>query len=54
MSLKIEIEISEDFKIEVDLDYLSIVIKNLIDNALKYANISIIIKKVDKNERYLF
>ena len=47
---KIEIEISEDFKIEADLDYLSIAIKNLIDNALKYAVTFPIIIKVDKNE----
>ena len=47
---KIEIEISEDFKIEADLDYLSIAIKNLIDNALKYAVSFPVIIKVDKNE----
>ena len=34
---KIEINIQEDFKINGDLYYLSIVLKNLIDNALKYA-----------------
>ncbi|WP_368029967.1 ArsS family sensor histidine kinase [Arcobacter sp. s6] len=34
---KIEININEDFKINADLYYLSIVLKNLIDNALKYA-----------------
>ena len=34
---KIEINIQEDFKINADLYYLSIVLKNLIDNALKYA-----------------
>lgn len=47
---KIEIEISENFKIEADLDYLSIAIKNLIDNALKYAILLPVIIKVDKNE----
>ena len=34
---KVEINIQEDFKINGDLYYLSIVLKNLIDNALKYA-----------------
>jgi two-component system OmpR family sensor kinase len=44
---KIEIEIIDDFKIKADLYYLSIVLKNLIDNALKYASsfpIKIIVK----------
>lgn len=31
------IEIKDDFKIEADLHYLSVALKNLIDNALKYA-----------------
>lgn len=35
---KIELNINEDFKITADLYYLSIAIKNLIDNALKYAS----------------
>ena len=47
---KIKIDIYEDFKIEADLDYLSIALKNLIDNALKYAIYFPIIIKVDKNE----
>ena len=44
---KIEIEIIDDFKIKADLYYLSIVLKNLIDNALKYTSsfpIKIIVK----------
>lgn len=36
---KIDIEIIEDFKIEADLHYLSIAIKNLIDNAIKYSRL---------------
>ncbi len=47
---KIEIEINEDFKINADLYYLSIAVKNLIDNALKYATSFPIIIKVNKNE----
>ncbi|MGJ0322893.1 ArsS family sensor histidine kinase [Aliarcobacter cryaerophilus] len=47
---KVDIEIFEDFKIEADLDYLSIALKNLIDNALKYAISFPIIIKVDKNQ----
>ncbi|PLY10710.1 MAG: sensor histidine kinase [Arcobacter sp.] len=35
---KIKIEIINDFKIEADLNYLAIALKNLIDNALKYTN----------------
>ncbi|QKF83521.1 ArsS family sensor histidine kinase [Halarcobacter ebronensis] len=34
----IEIDIIDNFKIEADLEYLAIALKNLIDNALKYAN----------------
>jgi two-component system, OmpR family, sensor kinase len=44
---KIEIIIEDNFKIKADLYYLSIVLKNLIDNALKYASsfpIEIIVK----------
>ncbi|MDZ7818810.1 MAG: ArsS family sensor histidine kinase [Aliarcobacter sp.] len=44
---KIEIKIIDNFKINGDLYYLSIVLKNLIDNALKYASsfpIKIIVK----------
>ena len=47
---KIEIKINEDFKIEADLDYLSIALKNLIDNALKYAISFPIIIETNKNE----
>ncbi|RXJ97209.1 histidine kinase [Arcobacter sp. AHV-9/2010] len=47
---KIKIEINEDFKINADLDYLSIALKNLIDNALKYATAFPIIIKVGKNQ----
>lgn len=47
---KIEIDIYKNFKINGDLPYLSIAIKNLIDNALKYATIFPIIIKVNKNE----
>ncbi|WP_295020594.1 ArsS family sensor histidine kinase [Sulfurimonas sp.] len=35
----ITIEIEDDFKIEADLYYLSVALKNLIDNALKYATV---------------
>lgn len=34
---KITVEIGENFTIEGDLDYLSLAVKNLIDNAVKYA-----------------
>ncbi|RXJ68439.1 histidine kinase [Halarcobacter ebronensis] len=34
----IEIDIIDNFKIEADLEYLTIALKNLIDNALKYAS----------------
>ena len=47
---KIEIEIFEDFKIEGDLYYLSIALKNLIDNALKYTTAFAIIIKVGQNQ----
>lgn len=47
---KIEIKIKDNFKISADLYYLSIAIKNLIDNALKYASYFPIIINVDKNE----
>ena len=47
---KIQIEINEDFKIDADLYYLSIALKNLIDNALKYTTSFPIIIKVDKNQ----
>ena len=47
---KIEIKINEDFKISGDLHYLSTALKNLIDNALKYAISFPIIIKVDKNQ----
>lgn len=48
--LKIEIKIEEDFKIKADLYYLSIVLKNLIDNALKYATLYPIIIEANENE----
>lgn len=47
---KIQIGIKENFKIEADLYYLSIALKNIIDNALKYATSFPITIKVDKNE----
>ena len=47
---KIEIEIIDDFKISADLYYLSIVLKNLIDNALKYASSFPIKIMAKKNE----
>ena len=47
---KIEITINEDFKINGDLYYLSTALKNLIDNALKYATSYPIIIEANKNE----
>jgi len=47
---KIEITINEDFKISGDLHYLSTALKNLIDNALKYATSYPIIIEANKNE----
>ena len=47
---KIEIKINEDFKISGDLHYLSTALKNLIDNALKYAISFPIIIETNKNE----
>ena len=47
---KIEININEDFKINGDLYYLSTALKNLIDNALKYATSYPIIIETNKNE----
>ena len=47
---KIELNINEDFKITADLYYLSIAVKNLIDNALKYADELPIIVDINKNE----
>ena len=46
---KIEVNMIENFKISADLYYLSIAIKNLIDNALKYAASYPITIEVDKN-----
>ena len=46
---KIEVNMIENFKISADLYYLSIAIKNLIDNALKYATSYPITIEVDKN-----
>ena len=47
---KIKIKINEDFKISGDLHYLSTALKNLIDNALKYAISYPIIIETNKNE----
>ncbi|MEZ4693647.1 MAG: ArsS family sensor histidine kinase [Aliarcobacter sp.] len=47
---KINILIDENFKIQGDLYYLSIAIKNLLDNALKYTNHLPIIIEIDKNQ----
>ncbi len=47
---KIELQIDENFKIKGDLYYLSIALKNLIDNALKYSVKFPIIIKATKNE----
>lgn len=47
---KVEIHINENFKINADLYYLSTALKNLIDNALKYAVSYPIIIETNKNE----
>lgn len=47
---KITLNINEDFKIKGDLHYLSIALKNLIDNALKYTQELPILIDVSKNE----
>lgn len=47
---KIDINILDDFKISGDLNYLSVALKNLIDNALKYAITYPIIIEANKNE----
>jgi two-component system, OmpR family, sensor kinase len=47
---KVDLQIKEDFKIEADLEYLSIALKNLIDNALKYATKLPITIEVTKNQ----
>ncbi len=47
---KIDINIIDDFKILGDLNYLSVALKNLIDNALKYAITYPIIIEANKNE----
>lgn len=47
---KVEIHINENFKINADLYYLSTALKNLIDNALKYAISYPIIIETNKNE----
>ena len=47
---KVEINIIEDFKINADLYYLSTALKNLIDNALKYADFYPITIEANKNE----
>ncbi|XPV68621.1 MAG: ArsS family sensor histidine kinase [Halarcobacter sp.] len=36
---KIDLEIIDNFKINADLEYLSIALKNLIDNAIKYSTV---------------
>lgn len=47
---KIELKLLDDFKIEGDLDYLSMALKNLIDNALKYTESFPVTIKASKNE----
>lgn len=47
---KISLKINENFKINADLYYLAISLKNLIDNALKYSTEFPIIIKAHKNE----
>ncbi|NCB14396.1 MAG: HAMP domain-containing histidine kinase, partial [Erysipelotrichia bacterium] len=47
---KIDVLIDENFKIQADLYYLSIAVKNLIDNALKYSTHLPIIIEIDKNQ----
>ncbi|PUE65753.1 ArsS family sensor histidine kinase [Arcobacter caeni] len=47
---KIEININKNFKLTADLYYLSTALKNLIDNALKYAISYPIIIETNKNE----
>lgn len=49
----ITLEIEDDFKIEADLHYLSIALKNLVDNALKYATELPIILRVSKQKIYI-
>lgn len=46
---KIELNINEDFKVTGDLYYLSIAVKNLIDNALKYTQELPVIIDIDEN-----
>ena len=47
---KIDVLIDENFKIQADLYYLSIAVKNLIDNAIKYSTHLPIIIEIDKNQ----
>lgn len=47
---KVELNINEDFKIKADLYYLSIAVKNLIDNALKYTQELPILIDINRNE----
>ncbi len=47
---KIKLSIKENFKIKGDLEYLSIALKNLMDNALKYSTKLPIIIEVEKNQ----
>lgn len=49
----IALEIEDDFKIEGDLHYLSIALKNLIDNALKYAEEYPVTLKASKQNIYV-
>ncbi|RXJ81627.1 ArsS family sensor histidine kinase [Arcobacter sp. F2176] len=50
---KINLNIEDDFKIEGDLNYLSIALKNLIDNALKYTISFPIILKAKNNTIFI-
>ncbi|WP_428023238.1 ArsS family sensor histidine kinase [Arcobacter sp.] len=47
---KIKLSIKDDFKIKADLNYLSVALKNLIDNAMKYTNSFPITIKSKNNE----
>ncbi|WP_295047938.1 ArsS family sensor histidine kinase [Sulfurimonas sp.] len=49
----ITLEIEDNFKIEADLHYLSIALKNLVDNALKYAVELPITLRVSKQNIYI-
>lgn len=47
---KVKLQIDEDFKIDADLEYLSMALKNLIDNALKYTDSFPIIIQASNNQ----